>query len=75
MKTLLIKNTINQHWYPQPVAIYKKSIKIPANIPENYRFISNFAYSMQYIEYLEKQIDESKLSKVLKKMVYWCRCC
>lgn len=70
METLIIKNNVNPHWYPQTVEKYKRSIKVPYDTPENYRLNSNFAYSMQYIEYLEKQINELILPSVLKKMIY-----
>ena len=70
METLIRKNEVPNRWYPQSVDIYKASIKIPKNTDEEKRMISNFAYSMQYIEYIEKQIDELKLSSVLFTMLY-----
>ena len=70
METLIKKNQAQNRWYPKSVDKYKASIKIPNDTPENKRMISNFAYSMQYIEYIEKQIDELKLSNVLLTMLY-----
>ena len=70
METLIIKNDVRQRWYPQPIDTYKMGIKIPNDTPENRRLLSNFAYSMQYVEYLEKQLAELSLSEVLKKMVF-----
>lgn len=70
MESLLIKSDARKRWYPQPIETYKMSNKIPYDTPENRRLNSNFAYSMQYIEYLEKQLAEFTLSEVLKKMVY-----
>lgn len=70
METLLKKNDAPKRWYPQSVDAYKSSIKIPFNSPENKRLNSNFAYSMQYIEYIEKQLDELRLSDVLVTMLY-----
>lgn len=70
MESLIAKNDARIRWYPQPVETYKVSIKIPYNTPENRRLNSNFAYSMQYIEYIEKQLDELKLSEVLLTMLY-----
>ena len=65
----LITDSTNQ-WFPNRVDYYKNSIKIPQNTDEQKRLLSNFAYSMQYIEYLEKQISEFKLTSVLQTMVY-----
>lgn len=70
METLITKNGAKNRWYPKSVETYKAGIKIPYNTPENQRLNSNFAYSMQYIEYLEKQLDELTLSEVLLTMIY-----
>ncbi len=70
METLLRKNDVRDRWYPQSVESYKQSIKIPYNSDENKRLNSNFAYSMQYIEYIEKQLNELKLSDVILKMLF-----
>ena len=70
METLIVKNEARSRWYPQSVEAYKGSIKIPYNSAENKRLNSNFAYNMQYIEYIEKQLDELKLSDVLLTMLY-----
>jgi hypothetical protein len=70
VKTLILKNGAATRWYPQPVDTYKIGIKIPYDTPENRRLKSNFAYNMQYIEYLEKQISELKLSEVILTMLY-----
>ena len=70
METLLKKNKDLNRWYPQSIDNYKRSIKIPNNTPENKLLNSNFSYSMQYIEYIEKQIDELNLSSVLITMLY-----
>lgn len=70
METLIKKNEASNRWYPNSIDSYKASIKIPNNTSEYRRMISNFAYSMQYIEYIEKQIEELKLSNVLLTMLY-----
>ena len=70
METLIVKNGARNRWYPQSVETYKKSIKIPYDSDENKRLNSNFAYSMQYIEYIEKQLNELKLSEVILTMLY-----
>ena len=70
MDSLIRENNVSERWYPNSVNLYKSSIKIPNNSSEGKRMNSNFAYSMQYIEYIEKQIDELKLSNVLLAMLY-----
>lgn len=70
VQTLIEKNGAPIRWYPNSIDNYKTSIKIPNTTSDYKRMISNFAYSMQYIEYIEKQIDELKLSSVLLKMLY-----
>ena len=70
MDTLIEKNQVTDRWYPQSIETYKLGIKIPYDTEENRRLNSNFSYSMQYIEYLEKQLAELKLSGVLLTMIY-----
>ncbi len=70
METLIEKNNVKNRWYPQPVSKYKNAIRIPNDSDQNRRLNSNFSYSMQYIEFLEKQINELKLSEVLLTMLY-----
>lgn len=69
-ETLIENNKCAQRWYPQPVSTYKSSIKVYGDYNTTNLLRSNFAYSMQYIEYLEKQINELKLSDVLLTMLY-----
>jgi len=59
-----------EKWYPQSVDKYKEAVIINGAYHDIACLRSNFAYSMQYIEYLEKQIEEFKLSEVLSKMTY-----
>lgn len=70
MESLIVKNEAKNRWYPQSVDDYKQSIKIPYDTDENKRLNSNFAYSMQYLEYIEKQLAELNLSNVLLTMLY-----
>lgn len=68
MQTLISGQS--DRWYPASISKYKSSIRIYGSYDERNRLQSNFAYSMQYIEYLEKQVRELKLSNVLCTMVY-----
>lgn len=66
--TLVKKNNAIERWYPQPVSIYKNSIIVHGEYDTTNRIRSNFAYSMQYLEFLEKEFDELNLSDVLTTM-------
>jgi hypothetical protein len=70
METLIRRKRHPHRWYPYGIDSYKASIRVPSDTALNKRIRSNFAYSMQWIEYLEKQLSELKLSSVVEKMLY-----
>lgn len=70
METLLKKNNCKARWYPYSVDEFKCSILIPNDSEDNRRYNSNFAYSMQYLQYIEKQLSELELSSVIITMLY-----
>ena len=70
MKTLIEEFKCKDRWYPIPIFDYKNSLTIESTDDFNERIRCNFAYNMQYIEFLEKEFDELKLSSVLEKMLY-----
>lgn len=56
-------------WYPTPVDNYKLAFhKLDMTVANSRALKSNLAYSMQYLEYLEKQLSEIELSSVLYVM-------
>lgn len=59
-----------ERWYPASVEYYKNAIRVSGSEDESKRLKSNFAYSMQYIEYIEKQLSELNLSNVIVTMLY-----
>lgn len=69
METLL-KTSTGEHWYPTAVSRYKDNLKLFWGTPNKNQIRSNFAYNMQYLEYLQKQISELRLSSVLITMLY-----
>ena len=69
-ETLVGINHCQERWYPHSVEAYMKAIKLNGDYSDTYPLYRNFAYSMQYIEYLEKQLNELNLSDVLTRMVY-----
>lgn len=68
-ETLLISNSAENRWYPTPIKTYKSSLKIDMNIENASALLSNLAYNLQYIEFLEKELAELHLSSVLRTMV------
>ena len=68
METLLKKNNCKTRWYPHSVEDFKCSILIPNDSADNKRYNSNFAYSMQYLQYIEKQLGDLELSSVIITM-------
>ena len=71
-KTLISKEEYrtSERWYPEPVDRYKRAINVWGDEDDAKRLRSNFAYNMQYIEYIEKQLAELKLSDVILTMLY-----
>ena len=70
MKTLLKENNCTVRWYPESIQNYKSNLLLKGNSNVKTLVKSNFAYNIQYIEYLEKQLSEMNLSSVLITMLY-----
>lgn len=58
-----------ERWYPTSVDRYRSAFKIDTSIENSRALKSNLAYSMQYLEFIEKEIAELKLSEVLYIML------
>lgn len=72
LSSLLKENHVQVHdrWYPTSVESYKNSFKLDDNVENTRALRSNLAYSMQYLQFLEKELAEMDLSSVLMVMVY-----
>ena len=70
-ETLLRSKHYNasERWYPGSVEYYRRAFKIDTSIENSRALLSNLAYSMQYLEFLEKEIAELKLSNVIYVML------
>ncbi len=70
METLLKSKKIksNERWYPIPIETYKNYLKIDFTVKDGHLIQRNIAYNLQYLEYLEKQLEELELSSVLYVM-------
>lgn len=56
-------------WYPYSIDGYKAVFnKMDMTVANSHALKSNLSYSMQYLEYLEKQLSELELSSVLYAM-------
>jgi len=67
--TLLESNKSKDRWYPTSIDTLKNSIKIDTSIENARALHSNIAYNLQYIEFLEKELEELNLSSVIYIMV------
>ena len=60
---------VSERWYPGSVDYYRRAFKIDTSIENSRALLSNLAYSMQYLEFLEKEMAELKLSNVIYVML------
>ena len=58
-----------ERWYPCSVDKYKISFNIDTTIENSRALRSNLAYSMQYLEFLEKEIAELAVNSVIYTMI------
>ena len=65
MKTLLIGSK-EYKWSPTFIDDIRNSLKIKMK----YSISKNIAYNIQYLEFLDKQLNELRLTSVLTKMIY-----
>lgn len=59
----------SDRWYPTSVETYKLSFNIDTRIDNSRALRSNLAYSMQYLEFLEKEFCELDVSSVIYMML------
>ena len=69
-ETLIESNQSPNRWYPAQVEIYQRAFKIDETVENSTALKKNLSYSMQYLEFLEKEIAELHLSNVLNVMIY-----
>lgn len=70
-ETLIKGNAPKNHeekWYPSPIKDYQDVFLMDTDTPENYMLLKNICYNMQYLEFLNKELDELELSAVLRPM-------
>lgn len=70
IESLLISNAIDSgRWYPTDVGTYRREVCQGVLCNMEHYYVSNIAYSLQYLEYLERQLAELRLSSVIWTMV------
>lgn len=66
----LLKERKTNRWYPKSVEKFRTMLSlIPESANNGYSTSKNIAYNLQYLEYLQKQLDEFVISDVLEKML------
>ncbi len=58
-----------ERWYPIAAETYRLAFKIDTRIENSAALKKNLSYSMQYLEFLEKEMKELKLSDVIYIML------
>lgn len=56
-------------WYPTPIKAYLKAIKINKEEPKDHALSKNISYNLQYLEFLQKELNELVLSGVIKATI------
>lgn len=69
IETLIEDKGIQNRWYPQSVGNYRLAIKLDSEVPHVQELRQNLSYSLQYIEFLELEFKELKLSNVIYTML------
>ena len=71
-ETLLLEKDLkyNERWSPNTVPDYSLLIRQGALQNINEELLKNICYSMQYLEYINLQIQELKLHSIVEKMLY-----
>lgn len=62
------KKSNTEKWYPTSVDTYRTAFKIDTSVENNEALLKNICYSMQYLEFLEKELEELELSSVLRSI-------
>ena len=67
----LLKENDCKRWNPKSVQSFRNALKINTSVEHGWLIYNNFGYNMQYLEYLQKQINELNFySEVIPMMIY-----
>lgn len=56
-------------WYPTDIQEFRKALLLPERTESDLVLRKNISYSLQYLQYLQKQLDELELTPALHAMV------
>ena len=56
-------------WYPTSVEDYRNNLKIESDTDFHIALRCNLSYNLQYLEFLQKELDELEVSSVLESMI------
>lgn len=56
-------------WYPTSVEDYRNSLKIEPDTDFHIALRCYLSYNLQYLEFLQKELDELEISAVLESMI------
>lgn len=62
----LLNDSKEDKWTPLSIDTIRNAISLPMN----YSIEKNIAYNIQYLQFISKQLNELRLTSVLKKMLY-----
>lgn len=62
------KKSNTEKWYPTPVETFRNALKIESDTEFSEVLIKNLSYNLQYLQFLQKELDELELSSVLQAM-------
>ena len=68
-ETLIKEKQCKERWYPQGVERYRSAFKLDNQVENCSALRKNLSYSMQYLEFLEKEFNELKVSEVIYIML------
>lgn len=70
IETLIKERDERNRWYPIGVEEFRGALELDATVPHVRELRQNLSYSLQYIQFLELQLEELNLSSVMCTMIY-----
>ena len=69
LETLIIEKNVNDRWYPTRVELFRRALKLDSSVPHVQELRQNISYSLQYMQFLELEFKELRLSNVMYTML------
>lgn len=70
-ETLLMKNVhiVDKRWYPIAIDDFREGFVLDRSVDGYHPLVDNLAYSLQYVQFLEKEFNELNVSNVIYIML------